>query len=244
MRIGRRSLVRVGLALLLGCSPQYEVLRRSSASGEAGSGAAGGLDLGVLGGTESGGSSGGLSFGTAGEEDPPAAGSGPIGGAAQGGTAAGGTCASHLDCGAGTVCSASQCVACPAKPTACAGPCDNGFQPLLAEYNGCAVCECAPASECTSKAECLAGQECYPGAQCEPGCSEPSCCSGNRCAAAGCEGSPIPHCLAAGCAGGALCLAACSAVTCTCEGSSWQCAESPGAAGAPGESCPQACVSP
>jgi hypothetical protein len=143
------------------------------------------------------------------------------------------------------VCSASQCVACPTTPTDCDfKSCENGFQRRLADYNGCTVCECAPVSECDRKADCAAGQECYPGSQCAPGCSEPSCCSGNRCGAPGCEGALIPHCVAAGCAGGAVCLAACGAVRCECDGAAWRCAESPAAGGAPGESCPQACVSP
>lgn len=253
MRKGWRFLAA---ALLLACSPEYEVLRSPSGQ-QAGSGSEG-----AVGGTGTGGSFTGGLGGAGGTGTAPIVGGEPseggesseggiggVAGTATGGTGVagegtGGNCASHLDCGAGTVCSASQCVACPDTPNACSGPCDHGFQPVLADHNGCALCECAPASECTSNAGCPAGEQCYPGAQCEPGCNEPSCCAGNRCSGVGCAGSPIPHCLAAGCAGGAVCLAACNAVTCECVGAAWQCAESPGAAGAPSGSCPQACVSP
>jgi hypothetical protein len=235
MRTRWRALLAAGLALAGGCSPQYELLRRSPEA-EAGGSAAGGTDSGgatLGGGTSAAGASSG--------EVPGAGGAEPMGTA---GESAGGACGSHLDCDAGTVCSASQCVACPAVPATCAGPCDHGFQPQLAAHNDCVVCECAPSSECTSNTDCPAGEECYLGAQCQAGCAEPACCTGNQCSPAGCAGAPIPHCLAAGCAGGALCLAACNAVSCECDGASWKCAESPSAGGALGDSCPQACVSP
>lgn len=251
---------KVVLVLLLGCSPEYELLRGpgaggSSSGGEASGGGsiAGSGDVGGTGaaGFDSGGSSFGGSLdaggtGSGGESFAGASFGGSLGagGTASGGTGFGGACANHVDCGAGTVCNASQCVACPEAPASCAGPCDHGFQPVLAAYNGCEVCECAPVSACSRKADCDADQECYPGAQCEPGCSDPSCCRGNRCAAAGCAGLPIPHCVAAGCAGGAVCLAACDAVTCECDGTAWQCARSPSTGGASSATCPQACVSP
>lgn len=240
------------VVLLLSCSPEYELLRGPSSGGAAGDGAAGGeegfggsVDTG---GTDFGGTGvGGTAIGGTGFGGVDAGGSGAAGGSALGGTgfgAGGATCTSHLDCSAGTVCSSSQCVTCPEAPTSCAGPCDHGFEPLLGTYNGCTVCECAPVNACSSKADCALGQECYPGAQCEPGCSEPGCCRGNYCGAPGCAGSPIPHCLVAGCPGGAVCLAACDAVTCECDGTTWQCAQSPSTGGAPSATCPQACVSP
>lgn len=234
-------------ALLLACSPEYELLRTPPAS-QAGSGAA-------VGGTDSAGSAavaGSTAGGVGGADALPVGGESAEGGAATGGSSTGGTatggtggnCASQLDCGHGTVCSGSQCVVCVDTPTTCERACDHGFQPVLADYNGCVVCECAPVSECTSSANCAAGEGCYPGAQCAPGCNDPTCCTGNRCGRLGCEGQPIPHCVAAGCAGGAVCLAACSAVSCECDGTSWRCTESSPSGGAPGESCPQACVSP
>lgn len=200
-----------------------------------------GTSLGGL--SNAGGAEGSTAAGEPGVAGEPNSGAG-TGGVTVGGTGGEGTCASHRDCGAGTVCSASRCVTCPEAPSACSGACEHGFEPALTEHNGCVVCECTPPSECTSTADCPADEECYPGAQCDPGCTEPRCCSGNHCSAAGCAGSAIPHCLIAGCAGGAVCLAACSAVTCECEGATWKCAESPDTAGALGGSCPQACVSP
>jgi hypothetical protein len=232
-----RKAWQCSLILLLSCSPEYELLRGPTQGGTSGDGAAGGEE-GVAGNPDVGGTgSGGVSTG----------GSGALGGTgmgAEGGMASAGVCTSHVDCGDSTVCASSQCVACPDTPAACTGPCEHGFEPTFAVYNGCAICECAPVNACSSQADCGAGQECYPGSQCEPGCSEPRCCRGNRCGASGCAGQPIPHCVAAGCAGGAVCLAACDAVSCECDGTSWQCAQSASSAGAPGASCPQACVSP
>jgi hypothetical protein len=249
MRIRRWSRLTAGLGLLLSCTREYELLRRSP-SGEGGSAGGGGVSLGTGGGGGAGitlaGSSGTATVGTAGAA---IIGGESSGGATRGDLPTGGTgsaepCANHFDCNDAKVCRERQCVACPDTPTTCVGPCEAGFQPRGATYNGCRVCECAPVSECESTADCPAEEECYPGAQCEPGCSEPGCCTGNRCSAPGCAGTAIPHCLAAGCSGGALCLAACSAVTCACDGTEWRCAESPGEGGAPSESCPQACVSP
>ncbi len=252
MRTTKRSKNAVRLAtagalllLSLGCSPEYELLSSRDAergetagAGGAGGSGAGGALAGGGGESASGGSTGGTGFSESGSNQ----GGVGLSGTGQGGTAQS-ACASHGTCGFGMVCSASQCTSCPVGPAACPA-CDHGFQSIRMSRNGCSICECVPTSACTRDIDCPQGEACYAGAQCQDGCTEPACCFGNRCSLPGCYGKPIPHCLVAGCAGGAVCLAACQAVTCACDGVAWQCAESPSSGGAPSGTCPQACAAP
>jgi hypothetical protein len=258
---------------LLRCAPAYDVLASATggAGGDlSGSGGTGTAGTGVFGGTsavggrsaggaaggscsgngcagtdyggsESGGvESGGAGFGGYGSAG--IAGSSP-GGGSGGSAAIGASCVAHQSCAGTAICRSGFCEACPEPPTSCQGPCGDGFEAVAITRNGCQICECAPTSECTSNSDCQNDERCYPGAQCEDGCSEPACCRGNRCSAPGCTPAVPPHCLAAGCAGGGTCLAACESVECECDAGSWNCAGSVSGAGAPG-SCAQACVPP
>jgi hypothetical protein len=256
------------LGSLLRCAPAYDVLASGdgpegdiTSPGVAGTSASAGISgaLGAAGfcsgsscagagygGTESGGAeSGGTGSGgyvTAGVGPSSPGGTGALAGSGGGG-AIGTSCVSHQSCAGNAICRGGFCEACPEPTASCAGPCRQGFEAVAVSRNGCRICECAPISECVSDADCQNDELCYPGAQCEDGCAEPACCRGNQCSAPGCGPGAAPHCLAAGCASGGTCLAACDSVTCECSGGSWSCAGSVSTAGAPGN-CAQACVPP
>jgi hypothetical protein len=217
----------------LGCSPQYELLRtmeEGGAGGSPGGAASGSQSLGM--------SAGGADFG----------GTSSDGGRDSGGTASGGTesgsSGGYASGGTGYVVGGGSggSGGCPVAPASCPGPCQHGFQSRLMSRNGCAVCECVPSSDCSSSADCQNDEVCYAGAQCEDGCTDPACCFGNRCSQPGCGVGRPPSCLAFGCSDGELCLAACDATSCECDGTGWTCENTTG--GAPVASCPQACVPP
>ena len=166
------------------------------------------------------------------------------GNVAGGGPASDGLCFAHGDCPTFSVCQDSQCVSCPAVPALCSGPCPFNFFPLLAERNGCEICECVAPSECVSNDDCQPWEICYAGVQCTQGCTQPSCCSGNQCSQPGC-GPPwdAAGCVVAGCPGGGSCLSECDREACDCNGVDWMCVGSIG--GVTGtSSCAWTCSSP
>lgn len=231
----RASGVLVLLFAPLGCSPQYELLRTVEEGGTGGN----------LGGAASGAQSSGMSAGGAEFGGTSSDGGRDSGGADSGGTASGGadsgSSGGYASGGTGYLAGGSN-GGCPVAPTSCPGPCQHGFQARLMSRHGCALCECVPPSECNSSADCRNDETCYAGVQCEDGCSDPACCFGNRCSKPGCGVSRPPFCLAFGCSDGELCLAACDATSCECDGADFSCENTTG--GAKVASCPQACVPP
>jgi hypothetical protein len=215
----------------VGCGPEYEVLTTPSDDGALG---AGGISLGVgggSGGTEEGGTTasggvstgGGISSGGTG-----ISGTGMGAGAGIGGEGASGgettSCMRHLDCPAQQTCQGGFCSPCADSVIDCSLPCPAQQLRVAIIRNGCAICECAPQSDCTSDAQCAPGEVCYQGAQCDDGCEGLDCCYGNHCGLPGCSGPP-PSCTLSGCEGGGVCQPSCIESSCTCNGMTWLCSD-------------------
>jgi hypothetical protein len=234
------------------CGPEYEVLTSPAAPAPAGAAGVGRAGAGSGAGQGGNAGTGGLPEG--GESgDSQATGGGPEESGGSQGVAGGAgkiSCARHLDCPEFQTCHGGLCTPCSTSALDCSQPCPAEQRRVAVIRNGCAICECAPASECRSDSECEAGEVCYRGAQCEEGCESLDCCYGNRCGISGCSGPP-PSCSVSGCEGGAVCEPSCMEASCSCDGMNWSCTErSRGAGGSGGtgaiggNECPSLCVPP
>jgi hypothetical protein len=136
------------------------------------------------------------------------------------------SCKTSADCAEGSVCEGGNCVPCAASVASkCPEQCPWSWKAQPLKRNGCAQCECAPASACQSDGDCGAGQQCYRGQLCQDGCVELGCCFGNFCSQPGCEDSPALSCSVVGCADG-TCAGdtTCEPAACKCDGKAFECA--------------------
>lgn len=120
-------------------------------------------------------------------------------------------CTDDLGCAEGSWCISGRCQLCP-NPTGCA-PCPRPLVQL--SRNGCATCDCGPASDCA----CTGSATCQDGAYCLGGCTGRDCCL-KFCAEPGCT-TPNPEGCARTCP--EACPEACIATQCQCLGGQWSC---------------------
>lgn len=140
-------------------------------------------------------------------------------------------CATDDDCAFGSEwCEGGECVACDNRGgddgSLCGSVCARGRYRYT--RNGCTPCECVIVNRCQSDSDCAEldpeNPTCYAGGVCPDWCpgGDPSCCfGGNRCGAAGCEGTSYPAgCIGTGCPYGSVCSTDtefCTPSSCFCE---------------------------